>query len=122
MRRNAGFFNKARSRAWKLIALLKPLIVIARSASKGRPLLALRAIAVSAEWLRLFLALRPFLGVLLLGDVPGVLERGGALGVHGRELRPLRRHVGFRENGLHGAFRHACFTVDAIDRVDVKHH
>src|SRR5689334_9651433 len=47
----------------------------------------------------LLLALRPFLGVLLLGDVAAAfLQSRGTLGVHWRVVGPLGRHVGLGED------------------------
>src|SRR5262245_41342225 len=37
-------------------------------------------------------------------------------------MRPLRRHVGFREDRLHRAFRHTRFAVDAVHRINIEHH
>src|ERR1044071_7733832 len=65
----------------------------------------------------LLLALRAFLGVLLLGDVAlaGVLQGGGAFGVELGEARPLAWDVGFGEDGLDRALGDARLAVDAID-------
>src|SRR4029450_13384446 len=82
---------------------------------------------VSGHWSRrlrrlFLLALRPFLGVLLLGDLAARgLERGGLLGVDGGPVGPLAGHVGLGEDGLDRALRHARLAVDAVGRVDVQH-
>src|SRR5690349_19247292 len=71
----------------------------------------------------LLLALGPFLGVLLLGDLAAaVLEGRGALGVLRREAGPLGRDVRFGKDRLDGALRHARLAVDAVDRIDPQHH
>src|SRR5262245_48239693 len=69
----------------------------------------------------LLLALGPFLGVLLLGDVAltALLEGGRALGVELGEAGPLGGDVGLGENGLDRALGHAGLAVDAVRRVDV---
>src|SRR5262245_54045474 len=66
----------------------------------------------------LLLALGPFLGVALLGDVPlaALLQGGGPLGVQRGEAGPLGRHVGLGEDRLYGALRHARLAVDAVRR------
>src|ERR1700730_13566747 len=67
--------------------------------------------------LRLLLALGAFLGVLLLGDLAAaLLESRRLLGIDLRPLRPLRRDVGLREDGLDRALGHARLAVDAVDR------
>src|SRR4030095_16615423 len=73
----------------------------------------------------LLLAVRPFLGGLLLGDVGGTaggLQRGGALRVELDVARPLCRRVRLREDRLDRALRDARLAVDAVFRVDVEHH
>src|SRR5262249_44986031 len=68
---------------------------------------------------------RLLLRVLLFRDVPlaaGLLERSGLFGIELRVVRPLGRDIGLGEDGFHGAFRHAGFTVDAVNRIDVQHH
>src|SRR5262245_33934094 len=76
--------------------------------------------------LRLFLlAVRPFLGGLLFGDVGGSaggLQRGGPLRVELDVARPLGRGVRLGVDGLDRALRDARLAVDAVLRVDVEHH
>src|SRR5207249_6131845 len=55
-------------------------------------------------------------------DVAGILQGAGALGVHRRIVRPLRRHVYFREDRFDRALGHTSLAVDAIIRSDVQHH
>src|SRR5262249_5597013 len=52
----------------------------------------------------------------------GVLESSRALRVERRKVRPLRRHIGLGEDRFDRTLRNACLAVDAIIRIDVKHH
>src|SRR5262249_35429663 len=70
----------------------------------------------------LLLAFGAFLGILLFRDVAGVLESSRLLGVQRRVVRPLGRHIGFGEDRLDRALGHARLAVDAIIRIDPKHH
>src|SRR5262245_14288892 len=67
------------------------------------------------------LTLRPFLGRLLLGDVAGIFQGGGALRVELDVAGPLGRAVGLDEDRLDRALGHACFAVDAVIRINVEH-
>src|SRR5207245_7812979 len=71
------------------------------------------------------LALRPFFGILLFGDVrftARFLQYGRFLGVQRSELRPLRRDIGFGVDRFYRALRDTGFAIDTIDRVDVEHY
>src|SRR5262245_20094772 len=72
----------------------------------------------------LLLAPWAFFGVRLLRDMAraGGLDLGGLRRVQRRIALPLRGHIRLRENRLDRAFRHACLAVDAVARIDVKHH
>ena len=73
----------------------------------------------------LLLAAGPFLGVLLFGDMRIAalgLQLGGLLRVDLRPVRPLGGNIGLGEDRFDGTLRHARFTVNAVDRVDIQHH
>src|SRR5262249_59924368 len=54
--------------------------------------------------------------------VARIVQSRGFLRVERRVVRPLWRHVGFGEDRLDRAFGHARLAIDAIIRVDPKHH
>src|SRR5581483_9878350 len=71
------------------------------------------------------LALRPFLRVLLFGDMAfatGFFQRCGLLSIELSVLGPLSRDIGFGEDGFYRTLGHACLAIDAIHGVDVEHH
>src|SRR5579884_3790987 len=70
----------------------------------------------------LFLALGPFLSIMLFRNLAAaVFQSGRLVRIDLGPLRPLAGHIGLGEDRFDRALGHAGLTIDAVDGVDIEH-